>query len=85
MGAAALPSGAHDVCTATAGFTGVTALAIAELSTTETFAACASCLLYRGLFSCGPVVFVRDDDAWVQRCCSVGRTVCAELPLDSQV
>ena len=34
MGAAALASGAHDVCTAAAGFAGVAALAIAELSTT---------------------------------------------------
>ena len=61
------------------------ALAIAELSTTEAFAACTSCLLCHGLFSCGPVVFVHDDDAWVQRRCSAGRMVCAQLPLDSQV
>jgi len=61
------------------------ALAIAELSTTETFAARLSCLLCRGLFSCGSAVFVRDNDAWVQQRCSVGRLVCAQLPLDSQV
>jgi hypothetical protein len=30
-------------------------------------------------------VFVHDDDAWVQRRCSAGRTMCAQLPLDSQV
>ena len=44
-----------------------------------------SCLLCRGLFSCGPAVRVHDNDAWVQRCCSVGRMMCAQLPLDSQV
>ena len=60
-------------------------LAIAELSTTEAFAACMSCLLCRGLFSCCPAVFVRDRDAWVQRRFSVGRMMCAQLPLDSQV
>ena len=85
MGAAALLSGAHDVCTAAAGFAGVTALAIAELSTTEAFAACTSCLLCRGLFSCGAAVFVHDDDAWVQQRCSVGRMMYAQLPLDSHV
>ena len=58
---------------------------LAELSTTEAIAARASCLLCRGLFSCGPAVFVHDNDAWVQRHCSVGRTMCAQLPLDSQV
>jgi hypothetical protein len=63
----------------------VTSLAIAELSTTEAFAARASCLLCRGLFSCGPAVFVGDDDAWVQRHCSVGRMLHTQLPLDSQV
>ena len=78
-------SGGHDVCTAAAGFAGVTALAIAELSTTEAFAACTSCLLCRGLFSCVPAVFVHDNDAWVQRRCSAGRMMCAQLPLDSQV
>jgi hypothetical protein len=85
VGAAALLSGAHDVCTAAAGFAGVAALAIAELSTTETFAACTICLLCRGLFSCGHAVFVHDDDVWVHRRCSVGRMMCAQLPLDSQV
>ena len=44
-----------------------------------------SCLLCRGLFSCDLTVFVHDNDAWVQRCCSVGRMMCAQLPLDSQV
>jgi hypothetical protein len=84
VGAAALLGGAHDVCTAAAGFAGVAALAIAELSTTEAFAACTSCLL-SGLFSCGPVVFVHDNDAWVQRRCSAGRMMRAQLLLDSQV
>ena len=85
VGAAALLSGVRAVCTAAIGFAGVTALAIAELSTTEAFAACMSCLLCRGLFSCCPAVFVRDRDAWVQRRFSVGRMMCAQLPLDSQV
>jgi hypothetical protein len=66
-------------------FAGVTALAIAELSTTEAFAACMSCLLCRGLFSCGTAVSVHDGDAWVQRRCSVGRMMHTQLPLDSQV
>ena len=70
---------------AAAGFAGVMALAIAELSTTETIAACASCLLCRGVFPCGPAVFVHDNDAWVQRRRSAGRMMCAQLPLDSQV
>ena len=57
-------------------------LAIAELSTTEAFAVLMSCLLYRSLFSCSPAVFVHDRDACVQRRCSVGRMMCAQLPLD---
>ena len=86
VGAAALLGGAHDVCTAAAGFAGLAALAIAELSTTEAIAARASCLLCRGLFWCGPALFGHDDgDAWVQRGCSAGRMMCAQLPLDSQV
>ena len=85
VGAAALLSGARAVRTAATGFAGVTALAIAELSTTEAFAACMSCLLCRGLFSCGPAVFVHDRDAWVQRHCSAGRVLCAQPPPDSQV
>jgi len=85
VGAAALLSGVLAVCTAATGFAGVTALAIAELSTTEAFAARMSCLLCRGLFSCCPAVFVCDRDAWVQRRFSVGRMMCAQLPLDSQV
>jgi hypothetical protein len=63
----------------------VAALAIAELSTTEAITACTSCLLCHGLFSCGPAVFVHDNDAWVQRHCSAGLMMCAQLPLDSQV
>jgi len=63
----------------------VTVLAIAELSTTEAFAACMSCLLCCGLLSSGPTVRVRDRDAWVQQRCSVGRMLCAQLPLDSHV
>ena len=66
-------NGARDVCAAATRFAGVAALAIAKLSATEAIAARASCLLCRGLFSCGPAVFVHDDDAWVQRHCSVGR------------
>ena len=77
--------GAYDVCAAAAGFAGVAALAIAGLSTTGAIAACTSCLLCRGLFSCGYAVFVHDDDAWVQRRCSAGRMMCAQLLLDSQV
>ena len=61
-----------------AGFAGVAALTIAELSTTETFAACTSCLLCRGLFSCGHAVFEPDDDAWLQRRCPAGRIMCAQ-------
>ena len=63
----------------------VTALAIAELSTTETIAARVSCLLSRGLFSCGPTVLEHDYDACLQRHCSAGCMMCAQLPLDSQV
>ena len=85
VGAAALLGGAYDVCTATAGFAGVAAMLRAELSTTEAIATCMSCLLCRGLFSCGPAVFVHDDDAWVQRRCSVRCMMCAQLPLDAQV
>ena len=82
MGAAALLGGAYDAHTAAAGFAGVAALAIAELSTTEAFAARASCLLCHGLLSCGLVVFVHDSDAWAQRRCSAGRMMCAQLALD---
>ena len=85
VGAAALPSELHAVCAAAAGFAGMAALAIAELSMTGALAACMSCLLCRGLFSCGPAVFVRGNDARVQQRCSVGRMMCAQLPLDSQV
>jgi hypothetical protein len=63
----------------------VTALAIAELSTTEAFAARMRCLLRRGLLLGGPMVLMRYRDAWVQRRCSAGRVLCAQLPLDSQV
>ena len=63
----------------------VTALAIAELSTTETIAARVSCLLSRGLFSCGPTVLEHDYDACLQRHCSAGRVLCAQPPPDSQV
>jgi len=63
----------------------VTALAIAELSTTEASVACTSCLLWRGLFPCGSAVFVNDNDAWVQQRCSAGCMMSAQLPLDSQV
>jgi hypothetical protein len=73
------PSSCFDCCAAGA------ALAIAKLSTTEAFVACMSCLLCRDLFPCGPAVFEHDDDAWVQRRCSAGRTMRAHLPLDSQV
>jgi hypothetical protein len=30
-------------------------------------------------------VFIHDDDAWLQRHCSVGRLLHTQLPLDSQV
>jgi hypothetical protein len=85
VGAAALLGGAYDAHTAAAGFAGMTALAIAELSTTEAFAACMSCLLCRGLLSCVLAVIIHDDDAQVQRRCSVGRLMHTQLPLDSQV
>ena len=85
VGATALLSGARAVCTAATGFAGMTALAIAESSTTEAFAARTSCLLCRSLFSCGPVVFAHDNDAWVQRRCPAGCMLCAQLPPDSQV
>ena len=85
MGAAALLGGAYDAHTAAAGFAGVAALAIAELSTTEAFAVCMSCLLCRGLLSCAATVLERDQDAWVQRHCSVGRAMRAQLLLDSQM
>ena len=71
------------MCAAAAGFAGMAALAIARLSTTEPFAACMSCLLCRGLFSCGPAVRVHDNDAWVQRRCPAGCMLCAQVLLDS--
>jgi hypothetical protein len=46
------------------------------------YAACTSCLLCRGLFSFGTMVLVHDNDARVQQRCSVGRMMCAQLPLD---
>ena len=63
----------------------VTALAIAEFSTTGALAARVIRLLSYGLLSCGPTVHVRDRDAWVQQRCSAGRVLCAQLPADSQV
>ena len=48
----------------------MTALAIAELSTTEAIATCVSCLLCRSLFSWVVVVPMRDRDAWAQLRCS---------------
>ena len=60
-------------------------MAIAESSTTGAIAACMSCLLCRGLLSCGPAVFAHDNDACVQRRCPAGCMLCAQLPLDSQV
>ena len=60
-------------------------VAIAELSTTEAFAARTIRLPCRVLFLRGPTVFMRDRDAWVQRRCSAGRVLCAQLPPDSQV
>ena len=79
MGAATLLSGAHDVCAAGAGFAGVTALAIAELFTTEAIAACTSCLLCRGLFLYVASVLVRDCNARVLQRCSAGLALCAQL------
>ena len=72
VGAATLLGGAYDVSAAAAGFAAVVAMPRADLSTTEAIAARVSCLLCRGLFSCGPAVFVHDYDAWVQRHCSCG-------------
>jgi hypothetical protein len=46
--AAALLSGAHDVCTASAGFAGMTALAIAELRGT---ASCLQNVLWNGFLT----------------------------------
>jgi hypothetical protein len=63
----------------------VTALAIAELSTTEAFAARAIRLLCCGLISRVAVAFIHDGDVWVQRRCSAGRVLCTQLPPDSQV
>ena len=42
---------------------GVTALAIAGLSTAEACAARMGYLLCHGLLSCGPTVYIHDDDA----------------------
>jgi hypothetical protein len=81
----ALLGGAYDAHTAAAGFAGVAALAIAELSTTEAFAACTSCLLCRCLLSCGPSVCVFDNDVRLQRRCSLGRMMCVQVPLDLHV
>jgi len=61
------------------------AQAIAELSTTGALAARTIRLLRRGLFSCCPVVPMRDRDAWAQLRCLAGRLLCAQLPLNSQV
>ena len=85
VGAALLLSGARAVCTAGTGFAGVAALAIAELSTTEAFAARMIRLLVCGLFSCVAMMHVHNSDAWVQLCCSAGRVLRAQLPPDSQV
>ena len=63
----------------------VTALAIAEFSTTGALAANVTRLLRRGLLSCCRTVPMRDRDARVQRRCSAGRVLCAQLPPDSQV
>jgi Pyruvate/2-oxoacid:ferredoxin oxidoreductase delta subunit len=60
-------------------------MAIAEFSTVGAFAACMSCLLCHGLFSCDPTVFMHDNDAYVQRRYPAGCMLCAQLPLDSQV
>ena len=69
MGAAALLSGARAVCTAATVFAGVTALAIAELITTEAIVARTSCLLCRDLCSYVAAVFAHDNDARAQRRC----------------
>ena len=73
------------MCASAAAFAGVAALAIAELCTTEAFAACSRRLLRRGLPSGGPPARVYDSDARVQRRCSLGRMMCAQVPLHSQV
>ena len=68
--AATLLGGAYDVCAAAAGFADVVSMRRAESSTTEAIAACTSCLLCRGLLSCGPAVLVHDHDA---RCSGAAR------------
>jgi hypothetical protein len=57
VGAAALPSGLHAMCTAATGFA---ALAIAELSATGALAARTSLFLRRVLFSCCSTVLLGD-------------------------
>ena len=63
VSAALLLSGALAACTAATGFADVAVLAIAELSTTEDFAARTIRLLCRGLFSCVAMVHLHDSDA----------------------
>ena len=55
------------------------------ISTTGALAARTIRLLRGGLFLRGPAVPTRDRDAWVQRRCSAGCVLCAQLPSDSQV
>ena len=79
------PLGSKVIRAACTGFAAVTALAIAELSTTGAFAARVIRLLRRGLLLRGATVPARDGDAWVQRRCLAGRVLRAQLPLDSQL
>ena len=60
-------------------------LAIAELSTTGALAARVIRLLRRGLLLHGATVPTRNGDVWVQRRCSAGRVLRAQLPSDSQL
>ena len=66
------------VCAAATGFAGMTALAIAGLSTTEACAARTSGLLCRGLLSYEATVAMHDRDARVQQCRSADRMLCAQ-------
>ena len=58
---------------------GPRALLSDELSTTEAFAARTCCPVCHASFSRGPVVYVRESDAWVRHHCSLGRVLCAQL------
>ncbi len=56
-----------------------------EVRTNEGIKEGTRCMEGSGMFSGGKGGCVNDNDVWVQRHCSVGRLMCAQLPLDSQV